>query len=131
MTTHREVMQQALETLNFLKRGMDSGHIKCRTYIVHDPDATQAEIKHPVELVNNDIAAISAALTEPQDAELAGLKDRIQSIYGQLNDTEKEVDDCRLLLRQALECLERSDTLGWQANLPVIQAIKERLDGVR
>ena len=32
-----------------------------------------------------------------------------------------------VLLRQALECLERSDTLGWQANLPVIQAIKERL----
>jgi hypothetical protein len=31
------------------------------------------------------------------------------------------------LLKQALECLERSDTLGWQANLPVIQAIKERL----
>jgi hypothetical protein len=30
-------------------------------------------------------------------------------------------------MEQALECLERSDTLGWQANLPVIQAIKERL----
>jgi hypothetical protein len=31
------------------------------------------------------------------------------------------------LLKQALECLERSDTLGWQANLPAITAIKERL----
>jgi hypothetical protein len=36
-------------------------------------------------------------------------------------------DTDEALLRQALECLERSDTLGWQANLPVIQAIKERL----
>jgi hypothetical protein len=65
------------------------------------------------------------------DVKLAGLEDRIQAIYGQLNDTEKEVDDLRLLLRQALECLERSDTLGWQANLPVIKSIKERLDGIR
>ena len=40
---------------------------------------------------------------------------------------ENEAKDA--LLRQALECLERSDTLGWQANLPVIQAIKERLNG--
>ena len=38
---------------------------------------------------------------------------------------KSEADE--VLLRQALECLERSDTLGWQANLPVIQAIKERL----
>jgi hypothetical protein len=40
--------------------------------------------------------------------------------------TQQMIDD-EALLRQALECLERSDTLGWQANLPVIQAIKERL----
>jgi hypothetical protein len=39
---------------------------------------------------------------------------------------EQNADD-EALLRQALECLERSDTLGWQANLPVIQAIKGRL----
>ena len=38
-----------------------------------------------------------------------------------------EIEAKDALLRQALECLERSDTLGWQANLPVIQAIKERL----
>jgi hypothetical protein len=39
---------------------------------------------------------------------------------------EQNADD-EALLRQAMECLERSDTLGWQANLPVIKAIKERL----
>jgi hypothetical protein len=93
MTTHREVMQQALETLNFLKRGMDSGHIKCRTFIVHDPDATQAEIKHPVELVNNDIAAISAALAEPQEP----------------------VDDLRLLLRNAVDTIKADEALLRQA----------------
>jgi hypothetical protein len=57
--------------------------------------------------------------------------------HGTLNNPNGAADElCRLyeeneakdaLLRQALECLERSDTLGWQANLPVIKAIKERL----
>jgi chromosome segregation ATPase len=51
-------------------------------------------------------ANAEAELVDELQKEAEGLKDRIQSIYGQLNDTEKEVDDLRLLLRQALEALE-------------------------
>jgi chromosome segregation ATPase len=72
---------------------------------------------------------LDAKLAETTDAlkglevENDGLGDRIKSLYKQLNTTEKEVDDCRLLLRQALEALEAS--LGWPH---VITAIKERLN---
>jgi hypothetical protein len=31
------------------------------------------------------------------------------------------------LLRQCLEALNRSDYLGWQINIPIIKALKERL----
>jgi chromosome segregation ATPase len=61
------------------------------------------------------------------DAKLAGLEDRIQSIYGQLNDAEKEVDDLRLLLRQALHALKYRGANEWKVLKPVIEAIKERL----
>lgn len=47
---------------------------------------------------------------------------------GEWQDKVKQITlSDEVLLRQALECLERSDTLGWRANLPVIKAIKERL----
>jgi septal ring factor EnvC (AmiA/AmiB activator) len=55
---------------------------------------------------------LDAKLAETTDAlkglevENDGLGDRIKSLYKQLNTTEKEVDDLRLLLRQALEALE-------------------------
>jgi DNA repair exonuclease SbcCD ATPase subunit len=65
------------------------------------------------------------------DAKLAGLEDRIQSIYGQLNDTEKEVDDLRLLLRQALEALDAMNPYPAskeEQRATAITAIKERLN---
>jgi hypothetical protein len=64
----------------------------------------------------------AAAELRRQYEEIEGQAGRIQDLYGQLNATEKEVDDCRLLLRQALEALEAC--LGWPH---VIEAIKERL----
>jgi hypothetical protein len=76
------------------------------------------------------------------DVKLAGLEDRIQAVYGQLNDTEKEVDDLRLLLRQALAQLEinRTNFLKGPSksickmlaggNDEAITAIKERLNDV-
>jgi hypothetical protein len=33
----------------------------------------------------------------------------------------------RDLMRQALEALNRSDYLGWQLNIPIIKALRERL----
>ena len=36
-------------------------------------------------------------------------------------------NDDTALLRQCLEILERSDCLGYQANLPIIKVLKERL----
>jgi hypothetical protein len=46
-------------------------------------------------------------------------------------DTVKTFDDRynedTELLRQCLEALNRSDYLGWQINIPIIKALKERL----
>ena len=72
-------------------------------------------------------------------AENQGQAERIQDIYKQLNDTEKEADDLRLLMRQALDALElsrpaqcgQSDELWAQeraAHRSTIAAIKERLE---
>lgn len=33
----------------------------------------------------------------------------------------------RELMQQALEALNRSDYLGWQLNIPIIKALRERL----
>jgi hypothetical protein len=33
----------------------------------------------------------------------------------------------RELMQQALEALNRSDYLGWQINIPIIKALRERL----
>ena len=63
-------------------------------------------------------------------AENQGQAERIQDIYKQLNDTEKEVDDLRLLLRQALEALENCGGLTKNdaiQRVAAIAAIKERL----
>ncbi len=37
------------------------------------------------------------------------------------------VRDDTALLRQCLEALNRSDYLGWQLQIPLIKALKERL----
>jgi len=46
-------------------------------------------------------------------------------------DTVKSFDDRynedTELLRQCLEALSRNDYLGWQLNIPIIKALKERL----
>jgi hypothetical protein len=48
-------------------------------------------------------------------------------------DTVKAFDDRHNedteLLKQCLEALNRSDYLGWQLNIPIIKALKERLEG--
>lgn len=44
--------------------------------------------------------------THKQPDDTAALQDRIQDLYRQLNATEKEVDDWRLLGKQALEALK-------------------------
>jgi uncharacterized protein Yka (UPF0111/DUF47 family) len=86
-----------------------------------------------------ETATRAAAELRRQYEEIEGQADHIQSIYGQLNDTEKEVDDLRLLLRQALAQLEINRTNFYKApsksickmlaggNDEVITAIKERL----
>jgi uncharacterized protein Yka (UPF0111/DUF47 family) len=83
-----------------------------------------------------ETATRAAAELRRQYEEIEGQADRIQSIYGQLNDTEREVDDLRLLLRQALAALEfalpalesawynKSESFKVQ---DAIAAIKERL----
>jgi hypothetical protein len=50
-----------------------------------------------------------------------------RDLYGQLNTTEKEVDDLRLMLRQALHALKYRGANEWKVLKPVIEAIKERL----
>ena len=48
-------------------------------------------------------------------------------------DTVKAFDDRynedTELLRQCLEALNRSDYLGWQLNIPIIKALRKRLEG--
>jgi predicted nucleic acid-binding Zn-ribbon protein len=69
-------------------------------------------------------------LVHDLEVENTGLKDRIQDLYKQLNDTEKEVDDLRLLLRQALEAMvETFDCTHEACGLPLnaIEAIRKRL----
>jgi hypothetical protein len=76
---------------------------------------------------------LDAKLAETTDAlkglevENDGLGDRIKSLYKQLNTTEKEVDDLRLLLRQALHALKYRGANEWKVIKPVIEAIEERL----
>jgi hypothetical protein len=79
------------------------------------------------ELLETDGWPDAANELRRQYEELEGQADRIQSIYGQLNDTEKEVDDLRLLLRQALDCLELYADIGIKGADTTITAIKERL----
>jgi hypothetical protein len=63
----------------------------------------------------------AAAELRRQYAETEGQAARIQDLYKQLNDTEKEeVDDCRLLLRQALEAME--------SIRPFMGAVSKKLD---
>jgi hypothetical protein len=121
MNPLREVMQQALETLNFLKRGMDSGHIKCSTFVVRDPDATEAEVKHPVELVNNDIAAISAALAEPDHTPDAGKK--VEDLLSEYDMQDSSfADDLRAALAEPepydQQALELCKVCGWKTLIP-------------
>lgn len=69
-----------------------------------------------------------AAKLQQLHFENQGQAERIQDIYKQLDDTEKEVDDLRLLLRQALEALEYEAEVGNDdAYRPLRDAIKERL----
>jgi chromosome segregation ATPase len=76
---------------------------------------------------------LDAKLAETTDAlkglevENDGLGDRIKSLYKQLNTTEKEVDDLRLLLKQALHALKYRGANEWKVLKPVIEAIEERL----
>lgn len=67
-----------------------------------------------------------AAKLQQLHAENQGQAERIQDIYKQLNDTEKELDDLRLLLLQSLGCLEAFEGLDGNVD-EVITAIKERL----
>jgi hypothetical protein len=52
-----------------------------------------------------EAATRAAAELRRQYEEIEGQAGRIQDLYGQLNTTEKEVDDLRLLLRQAADML--------------------------
>ena len=42
-------------------------------------------------------------------------------------DLHKQQQADEALLRQALDALTRSDYLGWQLNVPIIKALRERL----
>jgi chromosome segregation ATPase len=85
-------------------RDLVNGHSELKT--------ENAKLKR--DLRDYMLAANSEAeFVDELQKENEGLKDRIQSIYGQLNDTEKEVDDLRLLLKQALAALESAD---WYIN---------------
>jgi hypothetical protein len=70
-------------------------------------------------------------MTHPAFIENTGLKDRIQDLYGQLNTTEKEVDDLRLLLAQALKALEHHTEPTHPAQIPyrdrIIDTLRARL----
>jgi hypothetical protein len=69
------------------------------------------------------------SLNNPTDA--ADELRRLYDLLGKANALARirltKIEKDEALLRQALEALERNDYLGWQANLPVIKAIKERL----
>lgn len=43
---------------------------------------------------------------------------------------ERHVEDTELL-RQCLDALNRSDYLGWQLNIPIIKALKKRLEKIK
>jgi hypothetical protein len=69
-------------------------------------------------------------LVHDLEVENTGLKDRIQDLYGQLNATEKEVDDCRLVLRQVADMLATLPVKHPDQIAPrdaLVKEIKERI----
>lgn len=49
-----------MSVLEFILRGMDEGHIRCAPYFDFDPNAAQAELKHPADMIREAIAEVKA-----------------------------------------------------------------------
>ena len=90
---------------------------KLHTEAVEKAKTEQAKVK----------AAALAMIETPLDMIKSILLKHEEAVIEVMSDLYKKQQVDEALLRQALEVLERSDCLGYQANLPVIAAIKERL----
>jgi uncharacterized protein Yka (UPF0111/DUF47 family) len=131
MTDKPDPMQLANELEQYATSGIEKEVAHAVRDLIMENQKLKRDLHHYMLAANAE-----AELVDELQKENTGLKDRIQSIYGQLNDTEREVDDLRLLLRQALAALEfalpalesawynKSESFKVQ---DAIAAIKERL----